>query len=52
MDRFEFIKAKRIVFKLGTNVLRNDDGYVSLPRVYTFIEDIAHLVNQGKKLLS
>ena len=51
MDIFEFIKAKRIVFKLGTNVLRNDDGYVSLPRVYTFIEDIAHLVKSGKEVI-
>ena len=32
MDRLEFIKAKRIVVKLGTSVLRNDEGYVSLPR--------------------
>ena len=41
MKREDFIKAKRIVVKLGTNVLRNDEGYVSLPRIYTFIEDIA-----------
>ena len=51
MDRKNFIKAKRIVIKLGTNVLRNDDGYVSLPRVYTFIEDIAHLVKSGKEVI-
>jgi len=51
MDRKEFIKAKRIVIKLGTNVLRNDEGYVSLPRVYTFIEDIAHLVQSGKEVI-
>ncbi len=51
MDRKKFIKAKRIVVKLGTNVLRNDDGYVSLPRVYTFIEDIAHLVHSGKEVI-
>lgn len=51
MDRTEFIKAKRIVIKLGTNVLRNDDGYVSLPRVYTFIEDIANLVKSGKEVI-
>jgi len=51
MDRFEFIKAKRIVVKLGTNVLRNDEGYVSLPRVYTFIEDISNLVNAGKEVI-
>ena len=51
MDRLEFIKAKRIVIKLGTNVLRNDAGYVSLPRIYTFIEDIANLVKQGKEVI-
>ena len=51
MDRNEFINAKRIVIKLGTNVLRNDDGYESLPRVYTFIEDIARLVKSGKEVI-
>ena len=51
MDRQEFINAKRIVVKLGTNVLRNDEGYVSLPRVYTFIEDIANLVKAGKQVI-
>ncbi|MBO5446091.1 glutamate 5-kinase [bacterium] len=51
MDRQEFINAKRVVVKLGTNVLRNDEGYVSLPRVYTFIEDIANLVKSGKQVI-
>ena len=51
MEREEFIKAKRIVIKLGTNVLRNEEGYVSLPRIYTFIEDIAHLVKSGKEVI-
>lgn len=51
MDRLEFIKAKRIVVKLGTNVLRNDEGYVSLPRVYSFIEDIANLVKSGNEVI-
>ena len=51
MERDDFIKAKRIVIKLGTNVLRNDEGYVSLPRVYTFIEDIANLVISGKEVI-
>lgn len=51
MDRNEFINAKRIVVKLGTNVLRNDEGYVSLPRIYTFIEDIANLVKSGKEVI-
>lgn len=51
MNRNEFINAKRIVIKLGTNVLRNDEGYVSLPRVYSFIEDIANLVKSGKEVI-
>lgn len=51
MDRKEFIKAKRIVIKLGTNVLRNDEGDVSLSRVYTFIEDISNLVKNGKEVI-
>jgi len=51
MDREEFIKAKRIVVKLGTNILRGDDGYVSLPRIFSFIEDISRLVKQGKEVI-
>ncbi|MBD5402382.1 glutamate 5-kinase [bacterium] len=51
MNREEFINAKRIVVKLGTNVLRNDEGYVSLPRIYSFIENIATLVKLGKEVI-
>ncbi len=51
MERSQFINAKRIVIKLGTNVLRNDEGNISLPRIYTFIEDIAHLVKSGKEVI-
>ena len=51
MDREKFIKAKRIVIKLGTNVLRGDDGHVSLPRVFSFIEDISNLVHKGKEVI-
>lgn len=51
MDRQEFIKAKRIVFKFGTNILRGDDGFVSLPRIYSFIEDISTLVHDGKEAI-
>lgn len=51
MDRKEFVNAKRIVVKLGTNVLRGDDGHVSLPRVFSFIEDISALVNSGKEVI-
>lgn len=51
MERKNFIKAKRIVFKFGTNILRGDDGYVSLPRIFSFIEDLSHLVKQGKEVI-
>lgn len=51
MDRKNFINAKRIVFKFGTNILRGDDGYVSLPRIYSFIEDLSHLAKQGKEVI-
>ena len=37
MLRKEFIDAKRIVIKLGTNVLRNADGEVAISRIYSFI---------------
>jgi len=48
----ELIKnAQRIVFKFGTNVLRNEQGEISLSRVYSFIEDISKLYKQGKEIL-
>ena len=43
--------AKRIVFKFGTNVLRNDDKEISLSRVYSFIEEISKLHRQGKEVI-
>ncbi len=51
MDRKEFIDAKRIVIKLGTNILRNSDGNVSMPRIFSFIEDISTLVKSGKEVI-
>lgn len=51
MNKKEFINAKRIVIKLGTNVLRNDDGEASLPRLYSYIEDISKLIKSGKEII-
>ena len=51
MQRDEFINAKRIVIKLGTNILRNEDGEVALSRIYSFIEDISKLVKSGKEII-
>ena len=44
-------KSKRIVFKFGTNILRNENKDISLSHVYSFIEDISSLFNQGKEIL-
>ena len=48
----ELIKnAQRIVFKFGTNVLRNEFGEISLSRVSSFIEDISKLHKAGKEII-
>lgn len=51
MDRKDFLNVKRIVIKLGTNILRNDDGEVALSRIYSFVDDIANLVKQNKEVI-
>ena len=51
MQREEFLNVKRIVIKLGTNVLRNEEGEVALSRIYSFIEDISKLVKSGKEVI-
>ena len=43
--------SKRIVFKFGTNILRNEQGDISLSHLYSFIEDISYLYKQGKEIL-
>lgn len=43
--------AKRIVFKFGTNILRNERGEISLSHLYSFIEDLSYLHQQGKEIL-
>lgn len=43
--------AKRIVIKFGTNVLTNPDGNLALSRIYSFVEDIAKLKQQGKEVI-
>lgn len=49
--REKIVNSERIVFKFGTNVLRNDDKEISLSRIYTFIEDIARLKKSGKEVI-
>lgn len=51
MDRSKITQANRIVIKFGTNILTNEDGDVSLPRVYSFIEDVSKLKKSGKEVI-
>jgi len=51
MQRKEFIDVKRIVIKLGTNILRNEDGEIAVSRIYSFIEDISKLIKEGKEVI-
>ena len=44
-------KAKRIVFKFGTNALSTDSGELALSRLYSFMEDLAALRAQGKEII-
>lgn len=51
MNREIITNANRIVIKFGTNILTNDEGDVSLPRVYSFIEDVSKLKKAGKEII-
>ena len=43
--------SKRIVFKFGTNTLRNEEGEISLSHLYSYIEDLTYLYKQGREIL-
>jgi len=43
--------SKRIVFKFGTNILRNEDGDISLAHLYSFVEDLSYLYKQNREIL-
>lgn len=51
MDRLKITDAHRIIIKFGTNILTNEEGEVSLPRVYSFIEDVSRLKKSGKDII-
>ena len=51
MKKIDLNNINRIVFKFGTNVLRNDEGYISLARIYSFIEAITKFHRMGKEVL-
>ncbi|MBI3848226.1 MAG: glutamate 5-kinase, partial [Planctomycetes bacterium] len=43
--------ARRVVVKVGTNVILRDDGAVALGRIYSLIESVATLRQRGKEVL-
>jgi glutamate 5-kinase len=51
MTREKITQANRIIIKFGTNILTNEHGDVSLPRIYSFIEDISNLKKSGKEII-
>lgn len=51
MSRKTINEAERIVIKFGTNILTNEEGEISLPRVYAFIEDVSKLKKSGKEVI-
>lgn len=51
MNRDKITHANRIIIKFGTNILTNEEGEVSLPRVYSFIEDVSKLKKSGKEVI-
>lgn len=51
MNRNKIIESKRIVIKFGTNILTNEEGDISLPRVYSFIEDVSKLKKNGREII-
>lgn len=51
MDRQQIAESNKIVIKFGTNILTNEEGEVSLPRVYSFIEDVSKLKKSGKEVI-
>ncbi|MFZ1134596.1 MAG: glutamate 5-kinase [Candidatus Korobacteraceae bacterium] len=49
--RSQVARARRIVIKVGTNVVMRDDGRVALSRLYGIAESVARLRQQGRDLL-
>jgi glutamate 5-kinase len=50
-DRERVARARRIVIKVGTNVVMRDDGRVALSQLYGIAESMARLRQQGRDLL-
>lgn len=52
MNKRKRIKnLKRIIFKLGTNIIINDGGNIALARIYSLLESLSELKEQGKEII-
>ena len=49
--REQLAKARRVVIKVGTNVVMRDDGRLALSRIYGIAESVARLREQGRDVL-
>jgi len=50
-DRERVAQARRIVIKVGTNVVMRDDGRLALSQLYGIAESVARLRQQGRDVL-
>ena len=49
--RVQVAQARRLVIKVGTNVVMRDDGRLALSRLYSIAESVAHLRQKGRDVL-
>ena len=49
--RARLVAAKRVVLKVGTNVLMRDDGRLALGRLSAVVESVANLAAQKREVL-
>jgi len=50
-SRLKVAQARRVVIKVGTNVVMRDDGRLALSRLYGIAESVARLRQQGRDVL-
>ena len=43
--------SKKIVIKIGSNVLSDDDGYVNKDALHNIVEQVSGLIKQGKQVI-
>lgn len=51
IGRSAIAHARRVVIKLGTNVIMRDDGRLALGQLYGLVESVARLKQEGREVL-